>query len=55
MVNKARLVEKIAELVHDKRVDGIQRICATNPTAGHAHRHRAEEGRQSADRAQHAL
>ncbi|MEA4898966.1 MAG: DNA gyrase subunit A [Christensenellaceae bacterium] len=26
MVNKARLVEKIAELVHDKRVDGISDI-----------------------------
>ena len=31
-VNKARMIEKIAELVQDKRIEGI-RICATSPTA----------------------
>jgi len=30
-VNKARLIERIAELVNDKKIEGIS-ICATSPT-----------------------
>ena len=32
-MNKATLIEKIAELVRDKRIEGIADICATRPTA----------------------
>ena len=46
MVNKARLVEKIAELVHEKRLEGISDIRDEIRPQRHAHRHRAEAGRQ---------
>ena len=46
MVNKAKLVEKIAELVHDKRLDGISDIRDESDRDGHAHRHRAQAGRE---------
>ena len=32
MVNKARLIEKIAELVRDKKIDGITGIYAMSPS-----------------------
>ncbi len=32
-VNKSNLLEKIADLVRDKKIEGITRSCATNPTA----------------------
>ena len=31
-VNKARLIEKIAELVKEKKLEGISEACATSPT-----------------------
>ena len=45
MVNKARLIEKIAELVHEKRVEGISDIRDESDRRGHAHRDRAEARR----------
>ena len=45
MVNKARLIEKIAELVHEKRVEGISDIRDESDRQRHAHRDRAEERR----------
>ena len=34
MVNKARLIEKIAELVKDKRIDGITHIADESSREG---------------------
>ena len=45
-VNKARLIEKIAELVHEKRLEGISDIRDESDRYGHAHRHRAEARRK---------
>ena len=42
MVNKARLVEKIADLVHEKRVEGISDIRDESDRSRHAHRDRAQ-------------
>ena len=39
MVNKAKLIEKIAELVHDKRVDGISDIRDESDRQGMRNRH----------------
>jgi len=52
-VNKARLIERIAELVNDKKIDGISDL--RDESRRHAHRHRAEEGCQSRHRPQPAL
>ena len=40
MVNKARLIEKIAELVKEKRVDGITDLRDESDRERYAHRHR---------------
>ncbi len=34
MVNKAKLIEKIAELVHDKKIDGITDLCDESDRSG---------------------
>ena len=39
-VNKARLIEKIAELVRDKRISGITELRDESGQGWHAHRHR---------------
>ena len=44
-VNKARLIEKIAELVREKKLEGISDIRDESDRAGHAHRHRAQARR----------
>jgi DNA gyrase subunit A len=54
-VNKARLIERIAELVNDKKIDGISDLRDESDRNGNAHRHRAQEGRRRAGRAEPAL
>ncbi len=44
-INKAKLIERIAELVRDKKLEGISRPARRIRPRGDAHRHRAEEGR----------
>ena len=49
-VNKARLIEKIAELVHEKRLDGISEIRDESNREGMRDRHRAQTRRRSPGR-----
>ena len=44
-VNKARLIERIADLVRDKNIDGISRAARRVRQGRHARRHRAEARR----------
>ena len=44
-VNKARLIEKIAELAREKRIEGIADIRDESDRRRHAHRGRRQEGR----------
>ena len=46
-VNKATMIEKMAELVRDKRIEGISDIRDESDRAGLPRRHRAEARRQS--------
>ena len=45
MVNKARLIEKIAELVRDKRVDGITDLRDESSRRGYACMYRTAQRR----------
>ena len=55
-VNKARLIEKIAELVKDKRVDGISDIRdESSSQRRYENRHRTEKRCQSSDYPQSAV
>ena len=45
-VNKARLIEKIADLVHEKRLEGISDLRDESDRDGYAHRHRTEARRK---------
>ena len=44
-MNKARLIEKIADLVREKKLEGISDIRDEERPAGHARRHRAQARR----------
>jgi DNA gyrase subunit A len=46
-VNKATLIEKIAELVREKRIEGISDLRDEIRPRRHAHRHRAEARRDA--------
>ena len=46
MVNKARLIESIADLVKDKRIEGITDLNRRDQPEGHADCHRPAPGRQ---------
>ncbi len=54
-MNKARLIEHIAELVNDKKIDGISDLRDESDRDGHAHRHRAQARRDRRGRPQPAL
>ena len=54
-VNKAKLIEKIAELVRDKTDRRHRRHARRVRPRRHAHRHRPEEGRRSRDRPEQPL
>ena len=54
-VNKARLVENIAELVRDKKLDGISDLRDESRPRRHADRDRAQARRDPARRAQPAV
>ena len=54
-VNKARLIERIAELVNDKKHRGHRRPARRVRPRGHAHRRRAEARRDRAGRPEPAL
>ena len=54
-VNKAKLIEKIAELVREKRIDGHLRRARRVRPRGHAHRRRPQEGRGARGRAEQPL
>jgi DNA gyrase subunit A len=54
-VNKARLVQKIAECMKDKRIEGISRGARRERPRGHARRRRAQEGRLPAGDPEPAL
>ena len=54
-VNKTTLIERIAELVRDKKIEGISALAGRERPSRHAHRHRAEARRDGRCRAQPAL
>ena len=54
-VNKRVLIEKIAEQVREKRIEGISDIWDEIQSRGHAHRHRAEARRDRRRGAEPAL
>ena len=54
-VNKARLIERIAELVNEKRIEGISDLRDESDRARHAHRDRAQARRRRAGRPEPAL
>ncbi len=51
MVNKSRLVSKIADLVREKKLTEISRPARRVRPQGHARRHRAQAGLHPAGRA----
>ena len=54
-VNKSRLIEKIAELVRDKKIEGIADMRDESRPRRHAHRRRPEEGRRPGGRPEQPL
>ena len=52
-VNKSRLIERIADLVQNKKIEGICRRARRIRSRRHAHRHRSQARRRSPARPQH--